>query len=87
MAGEQQIRRGRLTGWPAIARYLEVDARTVQRWEADDRLPLPVFNNAKDLTVVAFMDDLDKYREARANLPRRGEVQRKKRPSERERAA
>jgi len=62
----------RLVGWEKIARYLDVDRRTVQRWEADERCPLPVKNNPEDPnTVVADTDEIDTWKAKRAALPSR----------------
>ena len=77
-----------LVGWASIARYLEVDERTVRRWEDDERLQLPVFNNETDPnTVCARISDLDAYVVARAKLPPRQRLARKSRPALRPRAA
>lgn len=78
---------GRLVGWVQIARYLDVDRRTAIRWEADERLKMPVFNATREGTVVAFISDLDAYKLEREKLPPRGAVVRRSRPTERERAA
>jgi hypothetical protein len=70
MSGPAKSRR--LVGWQSIARYCDVDERTVRRWEADERCSFPVKNNPLDPnTVVADTDDIEAWRAKRAALPSR----------------
>lgn len=46
----------RLVGWKAIARYLQHDVRTVQRWERHYEMPV---RRASDGQVWAFADAVD----------------------------
>ena len=59
----------RLDGWKAIGTYLERDVRTVNRWEADEGLPVHRHAHRKRGTVYAYRSELDAWRSSRQ--PRR----------------
>ncbi|MEJ2601964.1 MAG: hypothetical protein P8172_01495 [Gammaproteobacteria bacterium] len=58
-------RSDRLESWKAIAKYLQRDVRTVQRWEADEALPIHRHEHNKRATVYAFAEEIDAWRETR----------------------
>lgn len=55
----------RLESWKEIAAYLGRDARTVQRWERRDGLPIHRLQHSKLGSVFAYTAELDAWREAR----------------------
>ncbi|MDN5865273.1 MAG: tetratricopeptide repeat protein [Gammaproteobacteria bacterium] len=65
----------RLDSWKRIARYLDRDVRTVQRWEASEDLPVHRLEHGRQGTVFAYADELDAWRrehERRGNGSRAG---------------
>jgi hypothetical protein len=58
MAG---LARAELRGWKEIAAQLQVSVRTVQRWERE--FGLPVHRLQQGSVVVAFADELERWRE------------------------
>jgi TolB-like protein len=52
---------GRLDSWKEIAAYLRRGARTVQRWEREEGLPVRRLRHGKLGSVYAFEDDLDAW--------------------------
>ena len=56
---------GRLEGWKAIATYVGRDVRTVNRWEADEGLPVHRHVHRRRGTVYAFQSELDAWRRSR----------------------
>jgi TolB-like protein/tetratricopeptide (TPR) repeat protein len=60
----------RLEGWKAIATYLARDVRTVNRWEADEGLPIHRHVHRKRGSVYAYQSELDTWRGGRqARVP------------------
>ncbi len=55
----------RLNSWKEIAAYLSTSARTVQRWEQAERLPVHRHEHASGGTVYANTDELDAWLQAR----------------------
>lgn len=51
--------RERLDSWKQIALYLNREARTVQRWEKREDLPVHRHTHLKGSTVYAFKKELD----------------------------
>ncbi|MBW8866300.1 MAG: AAA family ATPase [Acidobacteria bacterium] len=58
----------RLDSWKAIAAYLNCGVRTVQRWEKTEGLPVQRHLHQTQATVYAFVSDVDRWREQRADL-------------------
>jgi adenylate cyclase len=56
----------RLDSWKEIAAYLKRGARTVQRWEREECLPVRRLQHEKLGSVYAFRSELDKWWAARA---------------------
>jgi TolB-like protein/Flp pilus assembly protein TadD len=56
---------GRLDSWKEIAAYLRRGARTVQRWEAEEGLPVHRLQHEKLGSVYAFPAELDAWWENR----------------------
>ena len=62
-----------LESWKAIARYLQRDIRTVQRWELEEGLPVRRHTHKKQATVYAYPDEIDRWRAERGQKnPARG---------------
>lgn len=57
--------RSRLDSWKEIAAYLRRGARTVQRWEREQGLPVHRLQHDKLGSVYAYSDELDKWWESR----------------------
>jgi TolB-like protein/Flp pilus assembly protein TadD len=55
----------RLDSWKEIATYLGRDVRTVQRWEAQDDLPVHRLQLGKQGSVFAYVSELEAWRAAR----------------------
>lgn len=55
----------RLESWKAIAAYLSRDVRTVQRWEAEEGLPVHRHQHKARGSVYALRPELDAWRTAR----------------------
>jgi DNA-binding beta-propeller fold protein YncE len=55
----------RLESWKEIAAYLKRDVRTVQRWEADESLPVHRHQHKKRGSVYAHRHELDDWRASR----------------------
>lgn len=62
MATEQT--RLELRGWKEIAGRLQVSVRTVQRWERELGLPVHRLQHQHGAVVVAFSDELERWRQA-----------------------
>jgi TolB-like protein len=62
---------GRLDSWKEIAAYLRRGARTVQRWEREEGLPVRRLQHAKLGSVYAFRHELDAWFEGRGEANRR----------------
>ena len=60
---------GKLESWKQIASYLDRSERTVRRWEEIEGLPVHRHNHSKGGTVVAYPEELDRWREARTKAP------------------
>jgi TolB-like protein len=58
----------RLDSWKEIAAYLNRSVSTVQRWEAEEGLPVHRLLHAKAGTVYALKGDLDAWRSGRENV-------------------
>ena len=56
----------RLDSWKEIARYLKRGARTVQRWEREEGLPVHRLRHDKLGSVYAYPEELDAWWSARA---------------------
>lgn len=56
---------GRLDSWKEIANYLKRGARTVQRWEREEGLPVHRLRHDKLGSVYAFRSELDAWWESR----------------------
>jgi tetratricopeptide (TPR) repeat protein len=57
--------RTRFDSWKEIAAHLKTSVRTVQRWEKDEGLPVHRHAHARQDTVYAFSDEIDKWRSDR----------------------
>jgi len=57
--------RVRLDSWKQIASYLNTSVRTVQRWERTERLPVRRHEHARQDTVYAYKDEVDRWRGSR----------------------
>jgi hypothetical protein len=55
-----------LDSWKEIARYLNRNVRTVQRWEACESMPVHRHFHAKSGSVHAFRSELDAWRKQRS---------------------
>jgi hypothetical protein len=51
----------RLDSWKEISAYLKRDVRTLQRWEANESLPVHRLPHARQGTVFAFKSELDAW--------------------------
>lgn len=58
-------RAGRLDSWKEIAAYLKRDVTTVQRWERREGLPVHRQQHARQGSVYAFVDELERWSESR----------------------
>ncbi|MEK7752793.1 MAG: protein kinase [Acidobacteriota bacterium] len=58
----------RLESWKEIAAYLGREVRTVQRWEAEEGLPVHRHPHKKLGTVYAFRSEIDNWMRARSAL-------------------
>ena len=58
----------RLDSWKEIASYLRRGARTVQRWERDEGLPVHRLQHDKQGTVYAYKSELDAWWENRRGV-------------------
>jgi hypothetical protein len=56
--------RRRLSGWKEIAAYFDRSVRTVQRWEAEHRLPIRRLGMGRAEVVTALVADLERWRES-----------------------
>jgi ATP-dependent Clp protease ATP-binding subunit ClpA len=59
----------RFDSWKEIANYLNTSVRTVQRWEKHEQLPVHRHSHARQDTVYAFKDEIDRWRSERDRLP------------------
>jgi hypothetical protein len=59
MADSQLVPSERLESWKAIARYLELDVATVQRWEKTQGLPVRRCSEGRRLHVYAYRSEID----------------------------
>jgi TolB-like protein/tetratricopeptide (TPR) repeat protein len=59
----------RLESWKEIAAYLHRSVSTVQRWEAEEGLPVHRLLHAKAGTVYALTGEIDAWRRGRDALP------------------
>ena len=59
--GAAEAPAGRLDSWKAIAAYLGRGARTVQRWERDEGLPVHRLRHDQGSTVYAYPSELDAW--------------------------
>jgi adenylate cyclase len=59
----------RLNSWKEIAVYLGRGARTVQRWEREEGLPVHRLKHDQGSTVYAFRSELDRWLAGRASEP------------------
>jgi TolB-like protein/Tfp pilus assembly protein PilF len=62
----------RLGSWKDIARYLQRDVSTVQRWEKRERMPVHRHLHDKSGSVYAFPAELDAWLEGRRAEPEQG---------------
>ena len=58
---DERTRPTMLTSWKAIARHFDRDARTVQRWEKGEGLPVYRHPHRLKNSVYAFPDELDAW--------------------------
>jgi len=58
--------RQRLDWWKLIAGHLGRSVRTVQRWEAEEGLPVLRLNHEQRGSVYAYVDELDSWWKARS---------------------
>ena len=63
--------RDRFDSWKEIANYLNTSVRTVQRWERHEQLPVHRHSHARQDTVYAFKDEIDRWRSKRDRLHNR----------------
>jgi hypothetical protein len=56
----------RLDSWKEIAAYLKRGARTVQRWEREEGLPVHRLAHEKQGSVYAYSAELDAWWSSRA---------------------
>ena len=59
----------RLESWKEIGAYLERDARTVQRWEKDEDLPVHRHSHKLRASVYAYPSEIDAWRAGRKVVP------------------
>ncbi|MEO8099880.1 MAG: tetratricopeptide repeat protein [Acidobacteriota bacterium] len=59
----------RLESWKEIAAYLKRDRRTVQRWEANEGLPVHRHVHESQSTVFAYPEELDAWLAGRLESP------------------
>lgn len=59
--GAAEAPTGRLDSWKAIAAYLGRGARTVQRWEREEGLPVRRLRHDQGSTVFAYQSELDAW--------------------------
>jgi hypothetical protein len=52
----------RLNGWKEIASYFDRSVRTVQRWEAEQHLPIRRLGMGRSEVVTALVSDLERWR-------------------------
>ena len=64
----------RFDSWKQIASYLHTSVRTVQRWEKTEGLPVRRHEHARQDTVYAFKDEVDRWREGRERKPSTSET-------------
>ena len=57
--------RVRFDSWKQIAGYLRTSVRTVQRWEKTEGLPVRRHEHARQDSVYAYKDEVDRWREGR----------------------
>ena len=55
--------------WENIAQYLGVSVRCARNWEKKEQLPIHRLEHAKQASVYAFADELDKWRESHSTHP------------------
>ena len=69
--GAAEVPAGRLDSWKEIAAYLGRGARTVQRWEREEGLPVHRLRHDQGSTVFAYKSELDAWlaRQPAAALP------------------
>ncbi len=67
--GSKDPANGRLDTWGEIAKHLGRSVRTVQRWEAQEGLPVRRLPHADRSSVFAFPHELDEWRARRSHLP------------------
>src|SRR3569623_730220 len=60
---------GRLDSWKAIARHLDREVRTVQRWERAEQLPVHRLQHEKRGSVYALTHELDRWMAERTRGP------------------
>jgi tetratricopeptide (TPR) repeat protein len=61
MASPESAPQHRLDSWKEIARYLRREVRTIQRWEANEGLPIHRHLHDTQVTVYAFPAELDDW--------------------------
>lgn len=59
----------RLNSWKEIGAYLGRDARTAQRWEKEERLPVHRHSHKSRASVYAFPGEIDAWRASRKLTP------------------
>ncbi len=59
----------RFDSWKEIANYLNTSVRTVQRWERNERFPVRRHSHARQDTVYAFKEEIDRWRSERDRRP------------------
>ena len=65
MSQSEQITERRLESWKEISAYLQRDAKTAQRWEKEEGLPVHRHSHRSRATVYAYPSELDAWREGR----------------------
>jgi hypothetical protein len=60
--GQSAGTRPLLSSWKEIARYLQIDVRTCQRWENSFGLPVHRIGQSARSRVLAYPDELDRWR-------------------------
>ena len=74
-AGTGSVSSGvRFDSWKQIASYLHTSVRTVQRWEKTEGLPVRRHEHARQDTVYAYKDEVDRWREGRERKPSTSET-------------
>src|SRR5512146_2134767 len=66
---DANIPAGRLDSWKEIAGYLRRGARTVQRWEREEGLPVHHLAHARGSTVFAYTAEIDEWWARRERHP------------------